>query len=36
MKTLLVYKWLQIASAVALIVALLILIYAEMQQSGAR
>jgi hypothetical protein len=36
MKTLLVYKWLQIASAVALIVALLILIYAEMQQNGAR
>jgi len=36
MKTLLIYKWLQIASAVTLIVVLLILLYAEMQKSAVR
>jgi uncharacterized membrane protein YqhA len=30
------YRWLQIASVIALIVALLVLIYAEMQRGGAR
>jgi hypothetical protein len=35
MKTLLIYRWLQIVSTVVLIVALLILIYAEMQKSAA-
>jgi len=36
MKKLLIYKWLQIVSAIALLVALLILIYAEMQNSAVR
>jgi hypothetical protein len=30
------YKWLQIASAIALIVALLVLIFTEMQKGGVR